>query len=74
MATISVQRVNRGDSVEVVDAFGTTRRLRATTGIRTGDQFPVIWVCLPEVFGTSSENDRAVPWPADAVHFLGSED
>jgi hypothetical protein len=74
MATLSVHRVNRGDSVEVVDAFGATRLLRATTGVRTGDQFPVIWVCLPEVFDTSTEEDRSVPWPADQVRFLGSED
>ena len=42
---------------------------RALTGVVTGQDFPVIWVCREEVWSPhlTPRDDDAVPWPSDAV-------
>jgi len=42
---------------------------RAVTGIISGQDFPVVWVCREELWrpGLRPQDPGPVPWPSDAV-------
>jgi len=62
--------IERGLRVVALAADGTTRRLRALTGVVPGGDFAVIWACSEREWQRAIEERRepeGIPWPAEDV-------
>lgn len=62
--------VSPGDAVTIVTAFDERLPRRALSGVTTGSDFLVVWVCREEEWEAAHRDGRepeGVPWPADDV-------
>lgn len=62
--------VKRGVAVTVRTAFGTVLERVALSGIETGRDFPVVWVCMRDEWQAAmaeGSEPEGLPWPAEDV-------
>ena len=62
--------ISPGDPVTILTALGERLPRRALTGVTTGSDFLVVWVCREEEWEAARRDSRepeGVPWPADDV-------
>jgi hypothetical protein len=62
--------IQRGARVSADAADGTTRDLRALTGVVAGGDFAVVWACSEREWEAAQAEDRepkGIPWPAEDV-------
>lgn len=65
--------IKRGDAVAVQTAFGDLLERVALTGVEMGRDFPVVWVCSRDEWGTRHGEGtelEGLPWPAEDVHLV----
>lgn len=62
-------RIQPGAHVLVRTADAQLLPRRAITGVVSGQDFPVVWVCREELWSPllTPSDIGAVPWPSDAV-------
>jgi hypothetical protein len=68
-----VEKIHRGDHIEVRDATGRWLPKRALGPIAEGHNFPVVWACRPEEWDGAQAEGRepeGTPWPADDVRVI----
>lgn len=62
--------ITRGAVVQAAAADGTTRTLRALTGVVAGGDFAVVWACSEREWSAAEAAGRepqGIPWPAEDV-------
>lgn len=68
---MATERIESGDRVKTVDAFGETKTRRAISGVEIdGHDFPVVWVCSEDEWLAAQKESRepeGIPWPAEDV-------
>jgi hypothetical protein len=65
----------RGQQIEVRDAFGNTLRRVATGPVDPGYDFAVVWACREEEWTAAEGEGRepeSTPWPIEDVRVLES--
>ena len=67
MGEFDAGSVRPGDFVVVRDAHGAEITMRALTGLHHGRSFPIIRVCKVEDWPPDNDDDKGIPWPAEAV-------
>jgi len=68
--------IERGQHVVVVDAFGAELSRIALGEPVLGEDFPVVWVCRPEVWEQAQReghDPEGVPWPLEDVRVADRE-
>ena len=70
-----MRRLEPGDEVDVIDAFGRTLRMRALGPVRAGGDFAVVPITTPERWAGAPPADpswpESTPWPAEDVYPAG---
>jgi hypothetical protein len=72
--TAQTTNIERGARVRAAAADGTTRSLRALTGVVPGGDFAVIWGCSEREWENAAAEGRepqGIPWPAEDVQLDG---
>jgi hypothetical protein len=62
--------ISPGTPVIARDAFGRLNRRIATTPVKLGLDFPVVWICTAEEWALALAEDRepeGIPFPAEDV-------
>ena len=66
--------IEPGALVVAESAYGEWLQRRATSGVVSGHDFPVVWVCAQEEWEAAERDGRepdADPWPAESVKLAG---
>ena len=68
--------IRPGTRVLVRTADNQLLARRAITGVVTGEDFPVVWVCREELWSPNAKptDEGAVPWPSEAVQIADHAD
>jgi hypothetical protein len=65
-----MERINPGDALIASAADGSTRELRALSGVVAGGDFAVVWACSIAEWDSAEAEGRdpvGIPWPAEDV-------
>jgi hypothetical protein len=65
--------IQRGTLLACETADGGYVTMRALTPATQGLDFPVVWVCSPEEYGSgeaAEDGPRGIPWPLSAVQAI----
>lgn len=67
---MATKEITRGATLEAASADGSTRSLRALTGVVPGGDFAVVWACSEREWESAKAEGRepeGIPWPAEDV-------
>jgi hypothetical protein len=65
--------ITYGAALEAATADGSTRSLRALTGVVPGGDFAVVWACSEREWEAAQAEGReaqGIPWPAEDVRVV----